>query len=247
MRNVKHRKKIWTAVKTLVLGEWMDRRHDIPFDDCLVFPCGAVEKNPLYAPGEFRPVSDHTKSGFNEACAGDIYRHALSTHRDVAYFLQTGYVMLVSDVDGAFPILPLAPFLWPFMLFLVALEGTRRRLHLCCHLFADFGTRHAPGAFYVFFVRVVLLMARSEMVLTLPAVVHVDDLALIGECAVAVDSEGAALADWCAAVCGVAFKWIKTLPASQRQLYVGLWWDSTTLTRTLEEKKLSKCEVGNRG
>ena len=66
-----------------------------------------MEKNPLYAPGEFRPVSDHTKSGFNPACIGDIYAHVLATHRDVAHFLQSGYVMLVSDVDGAFPILPL--------------------------------------------------------------------------------------------------------------------------------------------
>ena len=55
------------AHKTLCLGEWHDRPHDIPVDDCLVFPCGAVEKNPLYAPGEYRPVSDHTKSGFNGA------------------------------------------------------------------------------------------------------------------------------------------------------------------------------------
>ena len=84
----------------------------------------------MYAPGEFRPVSDHTKSGFNPACIGDIYAHVLATHRDVAHFLQSGYVMLVSDVDGAFPILPLAPWLWPFMLFLVPLiksAGRRAR------------------------------------------------------------------------------------------------------------------------
>ena len=226
------------ACKTVVLGEWRDRRHDIPFDDCLVFPCGAVEKNPLYAPGEFRPVSDHTKSGFNAACAGDIYRHVLATHKEVAEFLRTGYVMAVSDVDGAFPILPLAPFLWPFMLFLVALRGARCGFHLCCHLFADFGTRHAPGAFYIFFVRVVLPMARSEMVLTLCSVVHVDDLALIGECAVVVDAACAALTAWCERVCGVAFKVVKTLPAASRQLYVGLWWDSNSRSLELEERRL---------
>ena len=69
---------VWKRVeshKTVVLGEWTNRPHDIPFEDCLCFPCGAVEKNPLYAPGEYRPVSDHTKSGFNAACAGDIYQH----------------------------------------------------------------------------------------------------------------------------------------------------------------------------
>ena len=226
------------ACKTLVVGEWRDRPHDIPYDSCLVFPCGAVEKNPLYAPGEFRPVSDHTKSGFNPACAGDIYHHVLNSHREVAHFLRTGYVMLVSDVDGAFPILPLAPRLWPYMLFLIALMGCRRRLHLCCHIFADFGTRHAPGAFYIFFVKVLLPMARSEMVLTLSAVVHVDDLALIGECTVAVDEEGASLAEWCAHVAGVVFKVVKTLPAATRQLYIGLWWDSNTRALELEERRL---------
>ena len=225
--------------KSLLLGEWRNRPHDIPFDDCLVFPCGAVEKNPLYAPGEFRPVSDHTKSGFNAACAGEIYAHVLATHREVAHFLRTGYVMLVSDVDGAFPILPLAPCLWPFMLFLVPLRRKAKGvLHLCVHLFADFGTRFAPGAFYVFFVKVVLNMARSEMVLSLPAVVHVDDLALIGECSLAVDGEGAALAAWCESVAGVAFKWIKTRAAASRQLYVGLWWDSNSRALELEERRL---------
>ena len=34
------------ACKTVVLGEWTGRAEDIPFADCLVFPCGAVEKNP---------------------------------------------------------------------------------------------------------------------------------------------------------------------------------------------------------
>ena len=29
-------------------------------------------------------------------------------------------------MDGAFPILPLAPFLWPFMLFFFCLHGARR-------------------------------------------------------------------------------------------------------------------------
>ena len=230
------------ALKTVVLGEWRDRPHDIPFDDCLCFPCGAVEKNPLYAPGEFRPVSDHTKSGFNGACLGDIYTHVLNTHKEVTHFLKSGYVMLVSDVDGAFPILPLAPSVWPYMLFLVTLfaarNGARRRLHLCCNVFADFGTRFAPGAFYIFFVKVVLQMARSEMLLTLAAVVHVDDLALIGECAVEVDAEGERLTEWTERVAGVAFKVIKTLPAATRQLYVGLWWDSNTRCLELEERRL---------
>ena len=139
------------GLKTLCLGEWQYRPHDIPFDDCLVFPCGAVEKNPLYAPGEYRPVSDHTKSGFNPACIGDIYAHVLATHRDVAHFLQSGYVMLVSDVDGAFPILPLAPWLWPFMLFLAPLvmsAGRRARRGPRCRLALDHRRGDGPDALH---------------------------------------------------------------------------------------------------
>ena len=39
-------------------------------------------------------------------------------------------------------------------------------------------------------------------------------------------------------MCGVAFKVIKDRLAATRQLALGFWWDSTTLTRELEEKKL---------
>ena len=226
------------ACKTVFVGEWMNRPHDIPYDDCLCFPCGAVEKNPLYAPGEYRPVSDHTKSGFNAACYGDMYQHVLDSYRQVSRFLRAGCYMLVSDVDGAFPLLPLAPHLWPFLLFLLPLFGCRRRLHLCCHIFADFGTRFAPGAFFIFFVKVVLNMARSEAFLNLCAVVHVDDLALIGECPIEVDEEGTALAEWCERVAGVSFKVIKTRWAATRQLYIGLWWDSDRRSLELEERRL---------
>ena len=248
-------KAVWKRVdaqKTLVLGPWRDRRHDIPYENCLCFPCGAVEKNPLYAPGEFRPVSDHTKSGFNGACAGEIYDHILNSHRQVAAFLKTGYVMLVSDVDGAFPLLPLSPSLWPYLLFLLPLYGGRKRLHLCCHLFADFGARFAPGAFYIFFVQVVLNMARSEYIIDLPAVVHVDDLALIGECPVEVNEQGDRLAKWAKSQAGVEFKRIKTRDASSRQLYIGLWWDSQYRSLELEERRLRAYigllfEYGKRG
>ena len=41
------------------------------------------------------------------------------------------------------------------------------------HLFGDFGTRYMPGCFYIFFVKVVVQMARSEMVLTLGIAVYV--------------------------------------------------------------------------
>ena len=48
------------------------------------------------------------------------------------------------------------------------------------HLFGDFGTRGMPGTFQIFLVRVVVQMARSELVLTLPLTVFVDDGGLIG-------------------------------------------------------------------
>lgn len=62
--------------------------------------------------------------------------------------------MYVSDVEDTFPILPLAPIIWWFMLFRwfdVFGDGT----DVCddttyMHLFADFGTRGAPGSFKVF-------------------------------------------------------------------------------------------------
>ena len=44
--------------------------------------------------------------------------------------------------------------------------------------------------------------------------------------------------DWAENVCGVQFKRIKDKAASQVQLFLGLWWDSFTGTRTLEERKL---------
>ena len=44
--------------------------------------------------------------------------------------------------------------------------------------------------------------------------------------------------EWAWDVCGVAFKVIKDRLAATRQLALGFWWDSTTLTRELEEKKL---------
>ena len=39
-------------------------------------------------------------------------------------------------------------------------------------------------------------------------------------------------------VCGVFFKFLKDRAAAQRQLMIGFWWDSRTLTRTLDEVKL---------
>jgi hypothetical protein len=49
-----------------------------------------------------------------------------------------------------------------------------------CHLTGDFGTRGMPGVFKIFFVDVVLNMARAAHVLTIPMSVYVDDLCATG-------------------------------------------------------------------
>ena len=43
---------------------------------------------------------------------------------------------------------------------------------------------------------------------------------------------------WCWDVCGLAFKAAKDRVAAQSQLALGFWWNSRTLTRTLEERKM---------
>ena len=47
-----------------------------------------------------------------------------------------------------------------------------------------------------------------------------------------------ALQDFCVATCGVFFKVLKDRVAAQVQTALGFIWDSRTLTRTLEEKRL---------
>ena len=64
------------------------------------------------------------------------------------------------------------------------------------HLFADFGTKGAPATFKIFLVDVVVQMARSEMVLTLPLVVYVDDVAAIDADKERLDTEMRIFQDW---------------------------------------------------
>ena len=77
-------------------------------------------------------------------------------------------------------------FLWP-------LGARGNAASLILHLFADFGTRGMPGTFKVFMVDVVVQMARSEFVITLPLTVYVDDAALTGETREGTDAEMEAL------------------------------------------------------
>ena len=68
---------------------------------------------------------------------------------------------------------------------------------------------HGDATFKIFFVDVLLNMARSELMLTLPMAVHVDDTGLIGSSAKATSREMQALQVWTESVLGVAFKALK--------------------------------------
>merc|ERR1712185_96292 len=71
-------------------------------------------------------------------------------------------------------------------------------------------------------------MARSEQVVSVPT-----------PSAAVADSEMEALHDFCAETCGVFFKVLKDRLAARRQFALGFWWDSTTLTRELDEEKFN--------
>ena len=146
--------------------------------------------------------------------------------------------MRVSDVEAAFLLIPLHPDLWPFFMhkFKASVGDTVERL--CMNVFGDFGARGMPGTFHLLFTRVICGMARSQKVLTMPLITYVDDCSLIGDDRALVDAEMEAFHRFCATVCGVYFKVAKDRVAAELQLVIGFWWDSNTLTRTLEERKV---------
>ena len=108
------------------------------------------------------------------------------------------------------------------------------------HIFGDFGTRGLPGTFKLMLVDCIVQMARSEMVLTLPMTIYVDDGALIGPDKEKTDLEMKLFQSWSSLICGIVWKRSKDKEAACPQLYIGFWWDSRLLTRTLDEKKLVK-------
>ena len=227
------------AGKTICLGGWSEQlRVSLRerFENFFIFPMGAVEK-PL-EPGEYRPTSDHSRTGLNAATSLEFLRHSLTAYKDVAAYLQRGHFMYVSDVEAAFPMLPIHPRLWPFFMCRGYASPVDSHMSLYMHVTGDFGAAGLPGAFKIFLVDVVVQMARFVGALTLPMPVYVDDMALIAPDAHWANDEMAGFQDWAARVCGVTFKRLKDRMAAQRQLYLGLWWDSETLTRTLEESKL---------
>ena len=223
--------------KTLVLGPWsttMATGLKQVYQASTIFPMGAVEKSSQ--PGVFRPTDDHTRTGLNHL--SDVMAFSLNAAKEIAEFLKWNNFMRVSDVADAFPLIPLSPDVWPYMFFRWYVPGRHTGAHLHLHIHGDFGTAGMPGVFKVFFSDVVVGMARAHNILTLPMPIFVDDCALIGSRPDLVDIEMERFHEWAGRVCGVFFKWIKDRMAARVQLVLGLWWDSTTLTRTLEEKKL---------
>ena len=165
------------ASKSLCLGRWHDVLADLNAlaSDYFVFPISAVPKP--HEPEVLRPVSDHTKTGFNAHTVLGILGHSLDTFERVSWLLKKDYFMYVSDVADAFVNIPLAPWVWFFMLFrwfpVGSVEGDGSiDDHLYVHLFGDFGTRGLPGTWKIFLVDVVINMARSEFVITLPVEIH---------------------------------------------------------------------------
>ena len=227
--------------KTIDLGIWSDglgKSLKESFKASFIFPMGAVPKQ--LESDELRPTSDHTRTGLNAATDLSFLKHSLNTYNEIAWFLKQDYFLRVSDVEAAFPMLPLHPDLWPFFLFKFFASDSSNRLHLFAHVCGDFGAAGMPGVFKMFFVDVVVQMARSFQVLTLPMGVYVDDCGLIGPDKGEVDKEMTAFHAWAGEVCGVVFKILKDRLANQHNLMLGFWWDSPTLTRTLEEKKLNQ-------
>ena len=225
------------AGKTLCLGpfKWLRDRVALP-KACRIFPLGAVPK-PL-EPNERRPVSDHSRTRLNEASDLSFLRHTLNAYEEIEREFRYGYFMRVSDVDAAFPLLPLATALWPFFFFIWdnVFDGTCGQDTLYVHVCGDFGAAGLPGEFKLFFADALDGMARSEGVLTLPMSIYVDDTAHLGPDAAALDREGEAWGAWLRTL-GVYLKELKAKSAATLQLMLGFWWNSITRTRTLEERK----------
>jgi len=194
------------AGRTLLLGEATTETLALikqVFPAAFIFPMGATAK-PL-EPDKARPTDDHTRTGLNAACDMSELAHSLDSYDEMARRFLPGYASHVSDVEAAFPMLPFAPWVWPFLLHRFHRdEGAGQ--HLFCHLNGDFGTRGMPGTFKIFFVDVVLNMARAAGTLTIPMTVYVDDLSATGATARGTSSRMAKFQDWAETVCGVKFK-----------------------------------------
>ena len=214
----------------------------IPFEDWRVFPIAAVPK-PLEK-DEVRPVSDHTKSGLKAATNDPRLKHTLTAAEDIEREFKFAYSMIVGDVDAAYPLLPLAWWVWQYFMFVWfnCDNEDDDNFYLYMHVCGDFGTSGFPGTFKIFFTDVVVNMARSELVLTLPMPVFVDDMGLIGPIPEILRKEWDNFKIFLADL-GVPMKELKEKLESMRQLMLGFWWDSVERTRTLTVEKLAQYDA----
>ena len=226
------------AGRTIDLGEWSQGLWEAMkhiFQDFSIFPLGAQAKKGADA-HKARPTDNHTRTGFNGATDMDGLHHTLDTYNELARVLEYGHMMAVTDVEAAFPMLPISPWVWPHFFHRCYPPGSTK-LHLYCHITGDFGTRGMPGVFKLFFVDVVTNMARAAKVLHAPIETYVNDSAICGAHHKQVNREMSSFQRWATLICGVIFKQSKDKPAAPVQLMLGFWWDSFLRTRTLEESK----------
>ena len=202
----------------------------------LVFPLGGVQKkgeNGVLLE-EYRPASDHTKSGFN--MFSDPPSFSLTATQDVARMFHVGFSMAVGDIQNAFALIPLSPQIWKFMFFVWynVFDANDTQEYLYANLFADFGSRGAPEAFRVLFVEVCVGIARCESVIcpTREIPIHVDDFCVIDKSKVVADQEMQTLMLFFGEL-GIQFKNGNFAYANWLQTMLGFVWDSNTLTRQL--------------
>ena len=226
--------------RTFKLGTFkVSEFKDLPVPQAIIFPLGAVQKP--HDPTEYRPFGDHTKSRLNEAARP--WKHSLDALNELKRKMTRGKFMRMSDIDGAFTLLALVPWLWPYMLFIwfdvdIPLDRQKTAGVLYVHLFADFGTVGCPLAWFEFFTTV-LDLARMECVLRSDLVLYVDDLSHLGDTGPELDKEGGEL-DQFLVDCGVPTKDKKTRGAAQLQLSLGLWWNSVQFTLWLAQEKVER-------
>jgi hypothetical protein len=225
------------AGRTYKFGKFLRSEFgDLPVEQAIIFPLGAVAKP--HSP-DMRPFGDHTRSRLNEAAR--IWQHSLNALDELKRKLRRKRKMRMSDVDGAFTLLALIPWLWNYMFFLwydvdVPLEQQSCADVLYAHLHADFGTTGCPLEWFEFF-SITLDLARMEEVLTLDLILYVDDLSHIGDEDDLVDEEGEQLEEYLG-LAGVPLKPVKTRQAAQLQLSLGLWWNTINFTLALAAEKL---------
>ena len=114
---------------------------------------GAVAK-PL-EPDKGRPTDDHTRTGLNAATDMMGLSHTLDSYSEMARRFLPGYAAHVSDVEAAFPMLPFAPWVWPFMLHRFY-RGEGPELSLFCHPFIN--ERYVRGSFCMLLYVIVFLI-----------------------------------------------------------------------------------------